>query len=86
MAEVSQAARDVCARWFSMGQGSEVKSHPPHATLDKVRPAMNELVNAGIVTERPFNQFGVMVYTGSPEASRIGRERVAEIAKDNGWA
>jgi hypothetical protein len=80
-AKLSAEARSVCARWFGMSPRDSLRSHPPHATLTRVRPAIDELISAGLITEAPFNHLGSVILLGSEEACRIGREVQAEFAR-----
>jgi hypothetical protein len=83
--ELSLAARDCCARWFGMTPNSELHSHEPHATLSKHRSAIDELLAAGIITEQPFNQYGSILFKASERSVEIGRARMQEISREQGW-
>lgn len=78
MGDLSEAALDVLARWFAMSPRDTMRSHPPHATLSAIRPAMTELVAAGLITEEPFNRHGSILFTGSAQAHEIGSKRLGE--------
>lgn len=70
--ELSDAAKALCGQYFPT-PASKLRSGPPHETLGRIRPAMDELVAAGLVSEAPFNGHGVVEFTGSDRAAEIGR-------------
>lgn len=75
---LTETERNVLARYFGMGPGSEIISHPPHATIGRHRHAFDRLLSIGLLIETPFNQHGVKRITCTEEAARIGRERMME--------
>lgn len=80
-ATISDAAKAICGQYFPTPE-SVIRSSPPHETLGKMRAAMDELIAAGLVTERPFNAHGVLVITGSVQAAQICRaHRMAVLSK-----
>lgn len=88
MADLSLKARDVCATFFGMTAKDTLRSHAPHKMLTSIRPEMDELVAAGIITEEPFNRYGSLLFTGSEAARAIGHarrvERLTELGLING--
>ena len=76
--ELTETERNVLARYFGMGPGSEIISHPPHATIGLHRHAFERLLKIGLLIETPFNDFGVKRIRCTEEAARIGRERMLE--------
>lgn len=70
--KLSPEAVSCLARWFA-GPGNVLTSHEPHATLAKVRGAMDELVAAGLLTRTAFNAAGSLRFEPTPEAVEVGR-------------
>lgn len=81
MVDLTETERNWLARYFGMGKGSEVISHPPHETLGKHRHAVERLVEIGLLIIEPFNQHGSKRITCTDEAAKIGRERLRENMK-----
>lgn len=82
MVDLTETETNVLARYFCMGSGSEIISHPPHATIGKHRHAFDRLIEIGLLIVEPFNQFDVKRITCTEEAARIGRERMLENMKE----
>jgi hypothetical protein len=80
--DLTETEKNVLARYFAMGKGSEIISHPPHATIGKHRHAFDRLKELGLLIETPFNQFGVKRITCTPEAADIAFERMKENMRD----
>lgn len=78
MTELTETERNVLARYFGMGKGSEIISHPPHATIGKHRHAFDRLKELGLLIEKPFNQYGIKRITCTEEAAIIGADRMRE--------
>lgn len=78
MTDLTETERNILARYFGMGSGSEIVSHPPHATIGKHRHTFDRLIEIGLLKVEPFNQYGVKRITCTDEAARIGRERMQE--------
>jgi len=78
MTDLTETEKNVLARYFGMGKGSEIISHPPHATIGKHRYAFDRLIEIGLLKVEPFNQFDVKRITCTPEAAQIGAERMRE--------
>lgn len=78
MTDLTETERNILARYFGMGKGSEIISHPPHATIGLHRHAFGRLKELGLLLETPFNQFGVKRITCTDEAAKIGFERMQE--------
>src|SRR5687768_560128 len=78
MTDLTETEKNLLARYFGMGQGSEIISHPPHATIGKHRHAFERLIKIGLLKMEPFNQFDVKRITCTEEASKIGRARMLE--------
>lgn len=78
MTDLTETERDVLARYFAMGKGSEIISHPPHQTIGRHRHAFDRLKELGLLIETPFNQYGVKRITCTDEAAKIGFERMLE--------
>lgn len=82
---VSAEAIEVCAKWFATGTKCTLRSHEPHEVLGRHRKGIDELVAAGIITKRPFNDHGSVEFKGTDRAGEIGRARHAQIAAEQGW-
>lgn len=82
--KLTDEARKLCAGPFSSGEKSTVRSQPPHETLTKHRAAFDELLGAGIITQREFNRFGVVEFTGTAASAQIGREEAVRMF--NEWS
>jgi hypothetical protein len=67
---------DILAKYFGMGKGSEITSHPPHATIDKKRAAFDRLFAVGVLIKEPVNDHGVIRITCTDEAAEAGRARM----------
>jgi hypothetical protein len=78
VADLTETEKNILACYFSMGSGSEIISHPPHATIGLHRHAFDRMIELGLLKVEPFNQFGVKRITCSDEAAKIGRERMVE--------
>lgn len=76
--ELTETERNVLARYFGMGPGSEIISHPPHATIGLHRHAFERLLKIGLLIETPFNDFGVKRIRCTEEAAKIAWERMQE--------
>ena len=80
-----EAARKFMARFFSVGNmGSQINSHEPHETLNKVREAYNECLAAGWVTEEPFNEMGSITIRPTLAGLEIAREEFRNRLKNSG--
>lgn len=78
--DLSPEAVLCLARWFA-GPRDDLRSHEPHATLNKHRAAMDELVANGFLTVEPCNRAGSLWYRSTPKAEGIGwAERSRQIA------
>jgi len=83
---LSEEARNVCGRWFG-GINDTLKSHEPHATLRKHQAAVEELVEAGIITRESYNDHGSLLFRATPAAVEIaGEVRKAAYARMFGTA
>jgi len=69
---LSDAAKELCGRWFSMGTRSTLVSHDPHATLAANQAAIDELVAAGTITRESYNDCGSVLFRGTPASQEIG--------------
>lgn len=78
---LTDAELDFLARYFRMGKGSEIISHPPHAVIGKQCEAFHHLLDLGLLKSEPYNGFGVIRITCSDEAAQIGRERSRELMR-----
>lgn len=78
MADLTETEMNILARYFGLGKGCEIISHPPHATIGLHRHAFERLLELGLLVETPFNQFGVKRITCTEEAAQIGFERMQE--------
>lgn len=83
MADLTETERNVLARYFGMGKGSEIISHPPHATIGKHRHAFDRLIELGLLKVEPFNQYDVKRITCTEEAADIGRARMLENMREH---
>lgn len=82
MVDLTETEKNVLARYFAMGKGSEIISHPPHATIGKHRHAFDRLIEIGLLKVEPFNQYGVKRITCTEEAANIAFERMKENMRD----
>lgn len=71
---LSDAAKEVCGRWFAMGKKSTLVSHEPHETLMANANAVYELLGAGIITREIYNDQGSVLFRGTPASLEIGEE------------
>ncbi len=79
--DLSPEAVSCLARWFA-GTRDDLRSHEPHATLNKHRAEMDELVTKGFLTVEPFNKAGSLWYRSTPKAAGIGQaERNFQMLK-----
>lgn len=76
MSDLSESELDFLGRYFAMGKGSEIISHPPHKTIGLQQEAFDALKARGLLIEQPFNQYGVKKITCTPEAAEIGRQQM----------
>lgn len=81
MTAATSSEQDFLARFFSMGKGSEIISHPPHSMLSKVDEQFQSLKAKGLIIEEPFNQFGVKRITCTDEAAKLAVLRFHENAR-----
>lgn len=81
MVDLTETEKNVLARYFGMGKGSEIISHPPHATIGRHRHAFERLLSLGLLIETPFNKYGVKRITCTEEAAEIGRAQMLENIK-----
>jgi hypothetical protein len=81
MSEVSEACRNFMSAYFSLGPGSEIISHKPHATLGRQRTAFDEAKAAGLVVEEDWNRFGSVRITATEKGREIARARFGELAR-----
>lgn len=70
----STTARDFLARFFGLGRGSSLVSHPPHETLGWHREAVDECIASGLITKRDFNRLGSVEIHATDEGHRIAQE------------
>jgi hypothetical protein len=78
MTDLTETETNILARYFCMGKGSEIISHPPHHTIGLHRHAFDRLIEIGMLKVEPFNQFGVKRITCTDEAAKIGHARMLE--------
>ena len=57
----SDDAKMLMCGIFAFGRGT-VKSHPPHQTYQSKQSAFQELLDRGLITKEPFNQFDIWLY------------------------
>lgn len=75
---LTETEKNVLARYFGLGKGSEIISHPPHATIGLHRHAFDRLIELGLLKVEPYNQFDVKRITCTEEAAKIGHARMLE--------
>jgi len=73
--DLIDADLDFLARYFAMGIGSEIVSHPPHEVIGRQCEAFHRLLEKGLIISEPYNNLGVVRITCTEEAARLGRER-----------
>lgn len=74
LAEISRDAQKLCGTYFLLGDKSTVVSHEPHQTLTPYSDALVELIDAGIITSRPYNSAGSVEYKGTSKSAKLGRD------------
>jgi len=82
MTPLTETEKNILARYFGLGKGSEIISHPPHQTIGKHRHAFDRLIELGLLKVEPFNRYGVKRITCTDEAADIARERMRENMRD----
>jgi hypothetical protein len=76
MPDLTEAELDVLARYFGMGKGSDITSHPPHETIGRSKDAFDRLFELKLLISEPINDHGVIRITCTDEAADLGRERM----------
>lgn len=60
---LSKRARCIAGLWFGMGMKTSVTHHLRESQPSlETRMALTELMEAGVISEEPFNRYGGLVY------------------------
>ena len=79
MSDLSVNARAMCATTFLCGAKSSVTFHMPSRIGPECKAALDELVEAGVITLERLNDISpALVYRGSSQALGIGRKFMHE--------
>ena len=68
---LSDAAITLCLGWFMFGAKATVNISPPHANLHQNKGALDELVEAGLITHSYEERRDIHSYKGTTEARSI---------------
>jgi hypothetical protein len=82
VSDLTETEKNILGRYFGMGKGSEIISHPPHHTIGLHRHAFDRLIELGLLKVEPYNQFGVKRITCTAEAADIGFARMKENMRE----
>lgn len=86
--ELSMDARVLLTAWFGFGSKTSVKVGGEGAKsvmTQRAETAMSELIDAGYVTAKRFNQFGRMEYTGTDKCNGA-KLSMANMNKHGRWS
>ena len=75
MHDLSKDAEMLVCTMFWSGERATVRSHPPHLFFKTNKNAFDELLRAGLISGRPYNDHGVIEYVGTKACHEIWRER-----------
>lgn len=71
---LSDAAKELAGAWFSFGPKATINISPPHANLRANKAALDELVEAGLVTHEHEAERDIHTFKGTADIVPIAKE------------